>query len=176
MTKPSTPTGARAPSTAAQASLYQTLKSHLTVLKLDACVEALPRVLDEAVAEDLTVTATLERLLAIEVDTALERCLVGRLRFACLPTPATLEDFDFDAQPGVDPQLINELGSCRYLETATNVLLIGPPGVGKTHLSVGLARQAATIGYRTYFTTAADLAARCHRAAIEGRWATTMRF
>ena len=176
MTHPPNATGARAPSTAAQASLYQTLKSHLTVLKLDACAEALPRVLDEALTEELTVTATLERLLAIEVDTALARRLVGRLRFACLPTPATLEDFDFDAQPGVDRMLINELGTCRYLETATNVILIGPPGVGKTHLSVGLARQAATVGYRTYFTTAADLAARCHRAAIEGRWATTMRF
>jgi len=176
MTKPPTTGDARAPSTAAQASLYQTLKTHLTVLKLDACAEALPRVLDEALTEELTVTATLERLLAIEVDTALARRLVGRLRFACLPTPATLEDFDFDAQPGVDRKLINELGTCRYLETATNVLLIGPPGVGKTHLSVGLARQAATVGYRTYFTTAADLAARCHRAAIEGRWATTMRF
>jgi len=50
------------------------------------------------------------------------------------------------------------------------------PGVGKTHLAVGMARAAAHAGYRTYFTTAADLAARCHRAAIEGRWATTMRF
>jgi DNA replication protein DnaC len=50
------------------------------------------------------------------------------------------------------------------------------PGTGKTHLAVGLARAAAHAGYRTYFTTAADLAARCHRAAIEGRWATTMRF
>ncbi|BBW99190.1 hypothetical protein MMOR_01270 [Mycolicibacterium moriokaense] len=68
------------------------------------------------------------------------------------------------------------MGTCRYLESATNILLIGPPGTGKTHLSVGLARAAAHAGYRTYFTTAADLAARCHRAAIEGRWATTMRF
>ena len=50
------------------------------------------------------------------------------------------------------------------------------PGTGKTHLAVGLARKAAEAGYRTYFTTAADLAARCHRAAIEGRWAYTMRF
>lgn len=101
---------------------------------------------------------------------------VGRLRFACLPTPATLADVDVDAAAGIDRALIDELGTCRYLESATNVLLIGPPGTGKTHLSVGLARAAAHAGYRTYFTTAADLAARCHRAAIEGRWATTMRF
>jgi hypothetical protein len=56
------------------------------------------------------------------------------------------------------------------------VLPVDRPAVGKTHLSVGLARAAGYAGYRTYFTTAADLAARCHRAAIEGRWATTMRF
>ena len=81
-----------------------------------------------------------------------------------------------NAATGVDRALIAELGTCRYLETATNVLLIGPPGVGKAHLSVGLARAAAHAGYRTYFTSAADLAARCDRAALEGRWATTMRF
>lgn len=115
-------------------------------------------------------------LLAREVEATEARKLAGRLRFASLPTPATLTDFDYDAAPGIDRKLIDELATCRYLESATNVLLIGPPGVGKTHLAVGLARTAAEAGYRTYFTTAADLAARCHRAAIEGRWSTTMRF
>ena len=164
------------PMTAAEASRYQQLRSHLTTLKLTDAAEALPAVLDAAMAENLTITAALERLLRIEVTTTEARRLTGRLRFACLPTPATLEDFDYDAQPGVDPHLINDLASCRYLDNATNVLMIGPPGVGKTMLAVGLARKAAEAGYRTYFTTAADLAARCHRAAIEGRWATTMRF
>jgi len=56
------------------------------------------------------------------------------------------------------------------------VLLIGPPGVGKTMLAVGLGHAAVAAGYRTYYTTAADLVARCHRAALEGRWSTTMRF
>jgi DNA replication protein DnaC len=170
------PADPAAPATAAQASLYQQLRSHLAVLKLADAAEHLPAVLDEATAQHLSVTATLERLLAIEVDATVARRLAGRLRFACLPTPATLEDFDYDAASGVDPHLIADLATGHYLESATNVLMIGAPGVGKTHLAVGLARKAAESGYRTYVTTAADLAARCHRAAIEGRWATTMRF
>jgi len=165
-----------APATVAESSIYQQLRGHLAHLKLTASAEALPTVLDQAQTEGLSMTATLERLLAVEVDATQARRLAGRLRFASIPTPATLEDFDYDAQPGVDRNLLNELGTCRYLETATNVLLIGPPGVGKTHIAAGLARRAAEVGYRTYFTTAADLAARCHRAAIEGRWANTMRF
>ena len=68
------------------------------------------------------------------------------------------------------------MGTCRFLENATNVLLIGPPGVGKTHIATGLGHAAVNAGYRVYFTSAADLAARCHRAAIEGKWSTMMRF
>ena len=164
------------PSTAAQAGLYQQLRSHLAALKLADAAEHLPAVLDQAATEGLSLTAALERLLAIEVSATEARRLAGRLRFASLPTPATLAGFDYDAAPGVDAKLIAELATCRYLESATNVLLIGPPGTGKTHLAVGLARASAEAGYRTYFTSAADLAARCHRAALEGRWATTMRF
>ena len=171
-----TAAAAPAPATAAQASLYQQLRGHLAELKLHDAAGALPAVLDTAAAEGLTTTAALERLLAIEVSASQARRLAGRLRFASLPSPATLEDFDYDAAPAIDPALIAELATCRYLENATNVLLIGPPGLGKTHLAIDLARKAAEAGYRTYFTTAADLAARCHRAAIEGRWATTMRF
>ena len=71
---------------------------------------------------------------------------------------------------------MSELGTLRFVADATNVVLIGPPGVGTAMLPVGLARASINAGYRTYYTTAADLAARCHRAALEGRWATTMRF
>ena len=64
----------------------------------------------------------------------------------------------------------------RFVEEAANVLLIGPPGVDKTMLALCLGHAAVDAGYWAYYTTAADLAARCHRAALEGRWATTMRF
>ena len=178
MNTPLTPTETTAApvSTATPASVYQQLRGHLTELKLADAADALPRILDQAQAEGWSLTHALERLLAIEVTATDARRLSGRFRFANLPTGATLNDFDLDAASGIDRNLLAELGTCRYLETATNVLLIGPPGVGKTHIATGLGHAAVQAGYRTYFTSAADLAARCHRAAIEGKWGTMMRF
>ena len=123
-----------------------------------------------------THTEFLERLLAIEVAAVEARRHAGLLRFANFPAPWRLDDFDFAAQPSVDPALMRDLATCRYADDATNVLFIGPPGVGKTMLAIALGHAAVDAGLRTYYTTAADLAARCRKAAVEGRWATTMRF
>lgn len=171
-----TTTAAAVPATASQASVYQQLRGHLAELKLTDAAEALPGILNRAASEQWSLTQALERLLRVEVTATEARRLAGRFRFANLPTGHTLADFDLDAASGIDRSLLDELGTCRFIDTATNVLLIGPPGVGKTHIATGLGHAAVTAGYRTYFTSAADLAARCHRAAIEGKWATMMRF
>jgi DNA replication protein DnaC len=152
------------------------LRGHLASLRLAAAAEALPAELEYAQKMKLGHTAFLERLLGVEVTATEARRRSSLERFANLPAPWRIEDFDFDAQPSVDKKLVNELATLRFLEDATNVLFIGPPGVGKTMLAIALARASIDAGYRTYYTTAADLVARCHRAAIEGRWATTMRF
>ena len=159
-----------------EASTYQALRGHLATLRLGAAAGSLPATLEAARSERLSHTAFLERLLAVEVEATLARRQASLARFACLPSPWRLADFDFDAQPAVDRKLVEELASLRFLEDATNVLFIGPPGVGKTMLAVGLGWAAVEAGYRVHYTTAAELAARCHKAALEGRWASMMRF
>ena len=140
-----------------EASTYQDLRGHLATLRLAAAAEALPGALEVARDGKLSHTAFLEKLLKVEVDATVARRQASLARFACLPSPWRIADFDFDAQPSVDRKLVEELACLRFLEDATNVLLIGPPGVGKTMLAVGLAWACVEAGYRVHYTTAADL-------------------
>ena len=107
---------------------YQRLRSHLAFLRMAAAAEALPAMLDDAAKAKLSHSAFLERLLGVEVAAVEERRSASLARFASLPSPFTLADFDFSAQPSVDPKLIAELGTLRFVEDATNVLFIGPSG------------------------------------------------
>jgi DNA replication protein DnaC len=161
-----------------EASVYQQLRGHLATLGLAAAAEALPAELERTTTakQPVSHTAFLERLLAVEVAAAETRRQASLARFACLPAPWRIADFDFDAQPLLDRKLVTELATLRFVQDKGNLLLIGPPGVGKTMLAVALGHAAVQAGIRTYYTTAAELVARCHKAAIEGRWATCMRF
>jgi hypothetical protein len=150
--------------------VYQRLREHLAYLKLTSAAEALAPKLDAAQRDKPSYTAFLEDLLRAEVEATECRRLAGRLRFAHFPVEKRLEDFDFDAQPDLDRTLVEELATLRFVEEKANVLMVGPPGVGKTMLALALGHRAVEAGYRVYYTTAADLVARCHRAAIEGRW------
>ena len=131
------------PRTQSEAETYQRLRAHLAFLKLTDAAEALPRVLDEARAHKLSLVDGFEKLLGVEVTATEDRRLTSRLRFACLPAPWRLADFDFSAQPGIDEPLIRELATLRFIDQGANILFIGPPGVGKTMLAVGLARAGA---------------------------------
>jgi DNA replication protein DnaC len=136
----------------------------------------LPAALDRAHKEKQNPTEFLEQLLAVEVEATEARRHAGGMRFANFPVPWRLDDFDFAAQPSIDEALMRDLATCRFADDASNVLFSGPPGVGKTMLATALGHAAVDAGLRVYYCTAADLAARCRKAAIEGRWATTMRF
>ena len=142
-------------------TIYQQLRGHLAYLKLAAAAEALPAHLEAARQSQLGHTQFLEELLQVEVEATETRRWNSRMRFANFPTAWQLDDFDFSAQPSIDEKLVRELAAGAYLADATNVLFIGPPGVGKTMLAVILGRAAVDGGHRVYYTTAADLAARC---------------
>jgi DNA replication protein DnaC len=157
-------------------STYQRVRSHLHYLKLAVAAERLAGALEQAERERPSYTDFLDGLLGAEVEATEARRLERRLRLAGFPHRKTLEQFDFTAQPALDRRLIEELATLRFIEQRANVLLIGPPGVGKTMLAVGLGLKAVHAGYRAYYTTAAELVAGTSRAALEGRWQTTMRF
>lgn len=157
-------------------STYQRLREHLAYLGLQTAAERLAPALQQAERERPAYAELLEELLGAEVTATEARRLERRLRLAGFPHGKTLAEFDFDAQPGLDRSLIEELATLRFVAEHSNILLIGPPGVGKTMLAVGLARKAVEAGYRGYYTTAADLVARTSKAAAEGRWQATMRF
>ena len=93
----------------------------------------------------------LAELLGAEVAVRRERNLAIKTRMAHLPFRRTLEQFDFAFQPSVDERLVKELANLAFVAEATNVLLLGPPGVGKTHLAIALALRAMENGHGAYF-------------------------
>jgi DNA replication protein DnaC len=99
----------------------------------------------------------------------------GRLRFARYPVLKTLANFDFDFQPTLDRKQIAELSTLRFIEEHRNVILLGPPGVGKTHLAIALGVAASDAGYRTLFTSAADMVHTLQAAHLEGSVAYKLR-
>ncbi len=157
-------------------TIYQQLRGHLHTLGMTATADQLAPALQAAQRDKPAYSEFLAGLLAHEVDALAQKRLAGRLRFAKLPAKKTIEQFDFTAQPSLDRRLIDELATLRFIAEHANALLIGPPGVGKTMLATALGYRAIEAGYRVYYTTAADLIARTQKAAIEGRWETTMRF
>jgi DNA replication protein DnaC len=158
------------------ATSYQILRGHLAYLKLTRAEEVLAAHLEAARTQQLSHVAFLEALLGEEVAATRERRHRARLRFAYFPVAKHLADFDFDFQPSVDRALVEELATLAFLDAGTHTLFMGPPGVGKTHLAIGLGHAVVAAGYRVYYTTAADLVAAMHAAFLEGTWTQKLRF
>jgi DNA replication protein DnaC len=134
------------------------MKDLYQVLQLKHVERGLPDLLEQARRENLTYETFLHQVLRLEVEGRERQAQQARLKAARLPMRKTLEEFDFAFQPSIAERQVRELANLAFLKTATNVVLLGPPGVGKTHLALSLAVRALEAGYSVLFTTLAHLA------------------
>jgi DNA replication protein DnaC len=131
--------------------------------------------LEAAAQKQLPYADFLADLLASETSVRRERYLRARTRLAHLPFQRTLDQFDFRFQPSIDKRQVKELATLTFVSEAANILFLGPPGVGKTHLAVALGLRAIEQGFGVYFVRAQDLFEDLRRAQAEHRLDRRMR-
>lgn len=151
------------------------LRTTLGALNLTAIDARLEGLLESAAKKEPSYADFLLEVMNTEADARRQRYLKARLQLAHLPYVKTFEQFDFSFQPSIDERQIRELRTLRFVHEASNVILLGPPGVGKTHLAVSLAETAIQSGNGAYFMTAHDLVTDLGRAYREGRLDRRMR-
>jgi DNA replication protein DnaC len=138
-------------------------------MKMDHLLAQLDGVCEQAAQGDADYKTFLARALEAEWHGRYQKGVEGRLKQARLPWLKTIDQFDFDAQPSIDRKQIRELAGLSFVERAQNVVLLGPPGVGKTHLSVALGVKAVEAGYSVLFLSLEALMGRLIRARHENR-------
>jgi DNA replication protein DnaC len=151
------------------------LEGLLHRLKLDYLAPQLDAVCEQAAQQELDYKRFLGQALNLEWQGRYQRGIETRLRQARLPWLKTLEQFDFDFQPSLDRRQVRELAGLSFVERAHNVVILGPPGVGKTHLSVALGFKAVEAGYSVLFLTLETLMTRLSKADSENRLEQTLK-
>jgi DNA replication protein DnaC len=128
-------------------STLEPLRAKLSTLGLEYPASVLPELVEQAARDDLSPLAFLDLLLTGQLDRKDERRVTTMLKLSGLPPGKTLEDFDWGFQPKADRRQIETLATCQYLRDKTNVLFLGPPGVGKSHLATALGVKAIKNGF-----------------------------
>lgn len=156
-------------------SLLERLHNLLSELKLAEADTLLEAHLQRASQGDRPYADFLFDLLEAETRARQEERFRQSLKRARLPMMKTLEQFDLAFQPSIDPSQVRELRTLRFVHEAGNVVFLGPPGVGKTHLAIALTVEAVRAGFSAQFITAHDLVSDLGKAAREGRLARRLR-
>jgi DNA replication protein DnaC len=138
--------------------MIEQLQYQLKSVRLSGMAEHLQVRLQEAKANDLPYDTFLQNLLDDELSRRRERLLDRRMKQARFPYLRTMDEYDFSFNPGINKRTIKELASTAFMTRAENILLIGPPGVGKTHLAVSFGIEAIQNGYSVFYASVFDMA------------------
>ena len=145
------------------------LNALLERLKMPHLADRLDTVCEQAAKRELGYSEFLSEALGAEWQGRHLKGVESRLAQARLPWVKTLEQFDFAFQPSIDRKVVRELAGLAFVERAENVILLGPPGVGKSHLAVALGVKAVEAGHRVTFLTLDTCITRLKRAQGENR-------
>ena len=149
--------------------VYQRVHENMLALKLTTAEAMLDNWVSTATARELSVIEILDHLFEQEVATKRTSAIEARTRVSGLPTKKRIQDFDFSFQKSIDKKVMNELGTLRFVHNAENLILLGPPGVGKTHLAIGLGLEAIEAGFSVYFINSATMISKLMTAAQRGK-------
>ena len=125
-------------------------------------------ILEDASKHNVPYSEFLDTLLLREIEFQEEKAFQQRMKGAKLPYIKRIEDFDFTFQQSINERRVKEVLTCRFIENGENILLLGPPGVGKTHLAIGFTVEALQRGYSAYYTRCDDFIAACKKAEQNG--------
>src|SRR5919108_589876 len=145
------------------------IRGMLADLKMPGSLEAVDSILSEVDSGRVAATEAISRLLAAQVNLRNNRRLQAAMRSSRLPSVKTLESFDFSFQPSIKREQIESLHELGFVDRKENIVLLGPPGVGKTHLAISLAIAAAQRGRRVYYGTLVDLITSLQEAQAAGQ-------
>lgn len=155
--------------------LRDRIRAQLADLKMPGALEALDAILAQIDGGHLKAAEAIEALLGAHITLRNNRRLQTAMRASRLPAVKTLADFDFSFQPSLKREQLDSLHDLGFLDRRENVVLLGPPGVGKTHLAISLAVAAAERGRRVYYSTLADLVTSLEEAQAAGRLAARLK-
>lgn len=145
------------------------LRTNLESLKMKHTLEILDNYLERAVKDELNIVEVLDHIFSEEATAKRHRAYDKQIQMSGFPIKKGLKDFDFSFQPSIDKRQIDELVTMRFLENAENIVFLGPPGVGKTHLACALGMVAARHRFSTYYTNCHTLIEQLKKAHFENR-------
>ena len=154
---------------------YERVKENLLALDMKNTLDIIDNYLEKAIADKVNIVDVLDHIFSTEAKAKKERAVENQIQVSGFPFRKTMQMFDFSFQPSIDKSQIDELCTMRFVENKENVVFLGTPGVGKTHLAVALGMIAAGHRYSTYYINCNTLIEQLNKAHFENRLADRLK-